>query len=32
MVGSNEFSRYSMVLHIDSGEDVFEISKKRRKV
>jgi hypothetical protein len=31
MVGSNEYSRYSMVLHIDSGEDKFEIAKRRRK-
>ena len=31
MVGGNEFNRYSMVLHIDSGNDVFEISKRRRK-
>lgn len=31
MVGSNEYSRYSMVLNIDSKEDEFEITKRRKK-
>lgn len=31
MVGANEYSRYSMVLHIDSKSDNFEINKRRKK-
>lgn len=29
--GSKEYCRYSSTLMIDSGDDVFEITKKRRK-
>lgn len=29
--GSKEYCRYSATLIIDSGDDVFEITKKRRK-
>ena len=29
--GSKEYCRYSETLMIDSGDDIFEITKKRRK-
>lgn len=29
--GSKEFCRYSETLMIDSGDDIFEITKKRKK-